>query len=89
MVIAKGTQISKPVMKYFFKAISARMAQVTAGFAAGVLGAGVAGVSEAAGVLYVATPLSVGADFEAGLSLMSVAYQPLPLSWNPAAVTCF
>jgi hypothetical protein len=26
--------------------------------------------------------------FAAGLSLKSVAYQPLPFSWNPAAVTC-
>ncbi len=32
---------------------------------------------------------SVGAGLGAPDPLKSVAYQPAPLSWNPAAVTCF
>ena len=56
-------------------------------------GAGVAAVvAAAAGAAEVAALLAAGvAVLAAGLlpSLKSVAYQPEPLSWKPAAVSCF
>ena len=65
--------------------------------AAGAAAAVVAGLASAAGFAAASVaeaPESVveGATAVAGAApepLKSVAYQPEPLSWNPAAVTCF
>ena len=51
-----------------------------------VLSVGAAVVSP---LLPPASSLSLLAAFEDLLSRKSVTYQPDPLSWNPAAVTCF
>lgn len=89
--MARGTQINKPVMKYF---LNTRMTlcrnQVEV--AAGAAGAGVAAEADAPPA---SPPLAAGAaDWPAAglpaplLLRKSVTYQPEPLSWKPAAVTC-
>ena len=63
------------------------------GGASGVAGGEVVVLSVAAAavspLLPPASSLSFSAAFEDLLSRKSVTYQPDPLSWNPAAVTCF
>ena len=52
---------------------------------------GVGAAAGAAGAAGAASPPATGATAGAGAlpPLKSVAYQPDPFSWNPAAVTCF
>eukprot|EP01041_Mallomonas_annulata_P016852 gene16853-34987_t len=67
---------------------------LVAGAAAGV-GAGAGAAAEAAGAAGAASPpaeagaLSAAGTLGATPPLKSVAYQPVPLSWKPAAVSCF
>jgi hypothetical protein len=77
-VMTSGIQISSPVTKYFF------IQQFTRASSS------VARATAAAGVWL--PVLSALAGSERGLALLpplkSVAYQPLPLSWKPAAEIC-
>src|SRR6185503_204731 len=97
-----GIQISNPVMKYFFTApemkrpgarragrISARPQSVVVEVDAGLVSVFVSDlVSVLVSVLLSVFSVFLSAGFFAG-ALKSVAYQPLPLSWNPAALSCF
>jgi hypothetical protein len=71
--------------------------QLAAGLAAGVAGAAVSVllVDDSVAALAAGAALSpvagavAGAEVDPEEPLKSVTYQPEPLSWKPAAVTCF
>src|SRR3546814_8894996 len=103
-VMASGTQISSPVMKYF---LMTRIRRGPRGAQDDAVEAGVDGAATGAALsLLAGTSALTGASALAALSAAglalsdlapawlpcplrkSVTYQPEPLSWKPAAVTC-
>jgi hypothetical protein len=100
MVMAKGNHTNRPVNRYFFNGTNAfgRVNQLwqaqpvlqppevdAAGADSDLAGAESAGLAAAVATSAEAAP-TAGAELPAPLK--SVAYQPEPLSWNPAAVSC-
>src|SRR5471032_2152571 len=100
-VIASGTRISNPVIKYLRIELSF-LCQVANNHAAG-RNARYTGLVLPAGALLAAGASALGASVLAAVSAgpvetpvaggvpprKSVAYQPVPFSWKPAAVSCF
>jgi hypothetical protein len=100
MVMAKGNHTNRPVNRYFFNGTNAfgRVNQLwqaqpvlqppeadAVGADSDLAGADSAGVVAAGAASAAAVPT---AGAEVPEPLKSVAYQPEPLSWNPAAVSC-
>src|SRR5450830_1863550 len=101
-VMASGTRISRPVMKYlrmgwFFAYVALGVLGALGAAAAGAAGAAAAGAaaapaSEDGGASAAGSAVPVAPVLLATLLLLprkSVTYQPEPLSWKPAAVSCF
>jgi hypothetical protein len=101
MVMAKGSQTNRPVKRYFLNGTKAfgegiqlwqaqPVLQPPAAEATGadsVFDGVESAVPAAAGVASAAVAPTAGAEVPEPLK--SVAYHPEPLSWNPAAVSCF
>src|SRR6187431_847455 len=95
MVMASGIQISNPVMKYFFtapemkspaRAGPVRMLAQAQSVAAGV---GLGLVSVFVSVFASVLDSVFFSACRLPAPLKSVAYQPLPFSWKPAALSSF
>src|SRR5262245_8661804 len=83
-VIARGTRISKPVMKYL------RIVFLECGAYSDLAGAAPAGAADAATGASDLAPVPLDTPVAGALPpRKSVTYQPVPLSWKPAAVSCF
>jgi hypothetical protein len=91
MVSVKGNQARSPVRRYFFIGTKPPYPAEAAGAAgAGAAGVDVLSLDLALSAALGAESIPVGVlEVAAGPPLKSVAYQPEPLSWKPAAVSCF
>jgi hypothetical protein len=95
IVIANGNHTIRPVSRYFLMGTGAPVQVEVDGVDAAAGAGAAAGASDFesvfASVLGAALSGAAGATPVAGAlpPLKSVTYQPEPLSWKPAAVTCF